>query len=219
MTSVKYIIQAAVVDINTDKPKNDDVFLIDSNVWYWLTYTHASQGLSPPCPYQVDSYPNYVKMALELKALIYASNLSLAELTHLIEKTQREIYNHLNRTKMTPKMYRHNLPEERSVVVSEVEAAWGQVTSLARPLAGNIDENVARQGLLRFQREKVDGYDLFMLESMSKGGITQIITDDGDFSSVSGITVFTANQGVLAAAKEQDKLVERSEREPSLIRS
>jgi predicted nucleic acid-binding protein len=218
MMGVKYTIQAAIVDINADKPKNDDIFLVDSNVWYWMTYTHASEGRSPPCPYQIASYPNYVKMALEMDALIYSSNLSLAELTHLIEKTQREIYNRVNRTQVMPKVYRHNLPEERSIVVSEVEIAWGQVKSLTKPLVDSIDENTANQGLLRFQHEKVDGYDLFILESMKKSSITQIITDDGDFSNVPNITVFTANQGVLSAAKEQDKLLERTEREPSLTR-
>lgn len=219
MTNINYSIQANIVDITTDKPKTEDAFFVDSNVWYWMTYTRASEGRNPPCPYQATCYPNYVKMVLEIGALIYLSNLSLAEITHLIEKTEREIYNRTHNTQMKQKMYRHNLPQERSIVVSEVEAAWGQVTSLARPLVENIDEETTRQALLHFQQEKVDGYDLFYLESMKKNGIAQIITDDGDFSSVAGITVFTANQGVISAAKEQGKLIATSERAVSLVRT
>lgn len=35
--SVNYTIRADVVDIRQDHPKPDDVFLVDTNVWYWLT--------------------------------------------------------------------------------------------------------------------------------------------------------------------------------------
>ena len=219
MTAINYIIQANIVDIKTDKPKAEDVFLVDSNVWYWLAYTRASKAPNPPCSYQVNSYPSYVKIALEVEASIYVSNLSLAEITHLIEKTEREIYNRVHNINMKPKVYRHNFPKERLTVVSEVEAAWGQVTSLAKPLVENIDEAMTKQGFLHFQQEKVDGYDLFILESMKRNGISQIITDDGDFSSVPDITVFTANQGVLAAAKEQGKILSPSERPLALVRS
>jgi predicted nucleic acid-binding protein len=158
-------------------------------------------------------------MALDTGSALYLSNLSLAELSHLIEKTQREIYSRVHNIRINPKTYRHNFPQERSIVVSEVEAAWSQVTSLAKTLVENIDEATTKQGLLHFQQEKVDGYDLFILESMKKNGISQIITDDGDFSSVPGITVFTANQGVLAAAKEQNKIIASSDREVSCVRS
>jgi len=219
MTNINYSIQANIVDITSDRPQAEDVFLIDSNVWYWMTYTRASEAPNPPCPYQITLYPNYLKMALDTGSALYLSNLSLAELSHLIEKTQREIYSRVHNIRINPKTYRHNFPQERSIVVSEVEAAWSQVTSLAKALVENIDEATTKQGLLHFQQEKVDGYDLFILESMKKNGISQIITDDGDFSSVPGITVFTANQGVLAAAKEQNKIIASSDREVSCVRS
>jgi len=55
----------------------------------------------------------------------------------------------------------------------------------------------------------VDGYDLFLLEAMKNNGVVQIITDDGDFSSVSGIKIFTANLNVIRAARDQGKLIKR----------
>ncbi|GAA6617406.1 hypothetical protein [Scytonema sp. NUACC26] len=48
-----------------------------------------------------------------------------------------------------------------------------------------------------------------MLEAIDKAGVTQIITDDGDYVSVPGITVFTANTGALAAASSQGQLLVR----------
>jgi hypothetical protein len=52
-------------------------------------------------------------------------------------------------------------------------------------------------------------YDLFILETLKKEGITNIITDDGDFATVSGITVFTANRNLINTAQLQGKLVVR----------
>ena len=44
---------------------------------------------------------------------------------------------------------------------------------------------------------------------MDKAGVTKIITDDGDYVTVPGIKVFTANGGAIAAAISQGKLLVR----------
>lgn len=199
--AINYSIQAEVVDITTDSPKAADVFLVDTNVWYWMTYPNATSYV----PSQLANYPGYLNKALAVDSKIHHSGLSLAELSHLIEKTEREIYERSNGT-IRPKEYRHNLSGERSRVASEIKAAWGQVVSLADPLAVTIDDMTATAALNRLQTEKLDGYDLFILESMKNHGVIQVITDDGDFATVSGIQVFTANRNVIAAAKNQGKL-------------
>lgn len=80
------------------------------------------------------------------------------------------------------------------------------MASLAEPLSVTIDTSTAAAALTRLQTEKVDGYDLFILESMKNHGVVQVITDDGDFATVSGIQVFTANRNVIAVARDQGKL-------------
>jgi len=203
--AINYSIQAKIVDITTDSPKVDDVFLVDTNVWYWMTYTRASLSVRPPAQYQTSNYPAYTNAALSAGARIYQSGLSLAELTHLIEKAEREIYERTNRHIGT-KEYRHNLSDERTQVIAEIQSAWAQVVSLADPLVATIDGQMANSALARFQTEKVDGYDLFILESMKNHDVVQVITDDGDFATVSGIQVFTANRNVIATARDQGKL-------------
>jgi hypothetical protein len=59
--------------------------------------------------------------------LLLYCGLSLAELAHNIEQTEREIFS----STLKPKEYRHNFPTERAKVVAEVQAAWSQVTSTA----------------------------------------------------------------------------------------
>jgi predicted nucleic acid-binding protein len=203
--AVNYTIQADVLDIGADTPRATDAFLVDTNVWFWMTYPTAGQSA---IPYQLTSYPNYVNTALASGAKICRTGLSLAELCHRIEKTEHDIYrSYVNAIEVTA--YRHNGPAERSRIVSEVQAAWGQVTSLADPLSLAVDEPTTDSALARFQTEKVDGYDLFILETMKSNGVLQVISDDGDFATVPAIQVFTANQNVINSARAQGRLLTR----------
>jgi len=201
---INYSIQADIVDIIADAPRADDVFLVDTNIWYWMTYPYATTST----PSQITDYPGYLNNALSVGAKIYHSGLSLAELAHSIEKTEREIYERRAGT-IKAKEYRHNLPAERSRVVSQLEAAWGVVKSLGELLDATIEPTTVNASLVRYKTNLVDGYDLFILESMQKNGIVQIITDDGDYSSVPAIKVFTANKNVVAAARLQNRLIAR----------
>ena len=79
--AVNYDIQADVVDINADTPQASDVFLVDTNVWFWMTY---SKSITVSNPYQTNVYPDYINKALNAGSLLYRCNLSFAELTHLI---------------------------------------------------------------------------------------------------------------------------------------
>jgi len=87
--AVNYLIHADVIDIRQDVPKPDDIFFVDTNVWYWLAYTRASQSTQP---YQIHAYPSYIGNAISVRSQLHRCGLSLAELAHLIEKTEWEIY-------------------------------------------------------------------------------------------------------------------------------
>ena len=212
--AINYTVQAEVVDITNDSPKAVDKFLVDTNVWYWLTYSRASQTTRPPANYQITHYPNYTNAALGVGAKIFQSGLSLSELTHLIEKAEYEIFSQANplifpNPNRFNKNFRHARIRERDKTVSEIQSAWAQVTSLADPLNLTIDFTTTDQALHRLPTDKVDGYDLFFLVSMRHHGVVKLITDDGDFATVSGIQVFTANRNVIQAARAQGRLVVR----------
>ena len=206
--AINYRVQADVIDIRTDTPQPLDEFLVDTNVWYWMTYTRASLGANPPHITQLTGYPSYINQALGNNSRLRFCGLSLAELVHLIEKTEREIYIAAVGQTST-KEFRHNLPSERANVVSEVTSAWMQVTALATSIETHVSDLMINAGVQRFQSELLDGYDLFLMEAANASGISKVITDDGDFSSVSGIQMFTKNQRVLSAAKTQGRLVVR----------
>lgn len=201
-------INADVIDIQVDKPKANDIFLVDSNVWYWQTYSNASKAKNPPKFYQISYYPNYIKNVLNTNAKLFYCGISIAELAHRIEATEREIYEKNHQNKIEPKDYRR-IALERQNVVSEIDVVCKQIKSLAQILQIDIDEVINDAAIARLSIELIDSYDAFLLEIMKKHHITNILTDDSDFVSVKGIRVFTANHNTVAQAKAQNKLITR----------
>lgn len=144
----------------------------------------------------------------QIKAELFRTNLSLAEIAHLIETSEREIFVKSGNN-VKPKEYRHNYDAERSKVVNQIKAVWFQIKSIAQPIDLTLNDAFTDSALARMQTQRLDGYDLFMLESLTKLGITNIITDDGDYVTVPSIRVFTANRNVINTARLQAKLITR----------
>jgi len=207
---INYQIIADVVDVRSDTPRSTDSFLVDTNVWYWLTYTRASMADHPPSPYQTQHYPTYISDAITVGSNLKRSELSLAELAHRIEQTELDIYARIiNLRNLRVKEFRHNYAQQRQFVGTEIGTAWNQVKSLSSCAEVAIDEQCGDAAAQRIPAQLIDGYDLYILETASKNNLVQIVTDDGDYSSVPGLTVFTANGNVIEAARQQGKLVTR----------
>lgn len=203
-----YTVRAHVIDLHTDSPRSSDAFLVDTNVWYWRAYSSAGASPGSATPAQMQLYSDYLRRSTAVGAVAYRSGLCLAELAHLIEQNERDIYAGAVAS-VTTKEYRHNLPAERARVVREVQKAWAKIKAQSQPLPLTIDDPTTDAALLRFATQAVDGFDLFLLEGMSQAGITQVLTDDGDYGTVPGLEVFTANPRVVAAARSAGLLLSR----------
>ncbi|MBN3949748.1 MAG: hypothetical protein HWQ38_26095 [Nostoc sp. NMS7] len=92
---------------------------------------------------------------------------------HIIERTEYKIYIQSHRY-LPLKEYRHNYPNERINVVAEVQSAWSQVKALAVPVDLTVDDATTDAALNRFQTQAVDGYDLLLLEAISRAGAGKI---------------------------------------------
>lgn len=199
-------VEAEVIDVVSDRPQRSDIFLVDTNVWIWQTYPNAKNSS------KIREYGAYLKAARQNGSTLSYSGLVLAELAHVIERTECEIYNKVNNIALTAKEFRHNHPNERSKVVNLLQTAWMQIQSLAVPLDElTIDESTTNAALARFQTQALDGYDLFILEAIHKAnpGQVKILTDDMDYATVPNIQLFTSNIQVIKLAKVQGKLLRR----------
>jgi hypothetical protein len=200
-------VDAEVVDVRADTPRDTDRFLLDTNVLKLMSYSRASLGSRPPQSYQVQQYPLYIQKALSSGAELCRCPLSLAELATLIEKCELDIWNGAGNPGSL-KEFRHNYPSERSRVTAEIEAAWIQVKSLAATsLDAHLDDRTADAAVSRLVSQRVDGCDALMLEALANASLDQVLTDDSDWVTVPGICVFTANANSIRAAKNQGKLL------------
>lgn len=182
---------------------------MDSNVWYWMGYTKASIDAGVK---QSDHYPKYLNKILTANGSLYKCTLSFAELAHSIERSERTIFNRSRNPEISTKAFRHDYPEERKKILAEIEDVWNLVEAMTggNTIEVNLDTSMILKSIERIKSEGLDGYDVFMIEALlAHGGITQVITDDGDFGQVEGITVFTANDYLIKTAKSQKKLVVR----------
>lgn len=196
-----------VVDVRLDTPLATDRFLVDTNVWYWMTYSQASHSAKS---YQVSHYPAYLDQARRTGAELLYCTLSLPELMHIIERSEYDIFQASSPTiAISAKEFRHNYLQERAWCLAEITSAWSQVTNIAKPLELVINSAMTEAAITDLATIELDGYDLFILEAMRTRGITQIITDDGDFATVQGLQVFTANRNVIDQAAKQGKLLTR----------
>ena len=131
--TVQYNVKADVLDITQDNPRKEDIFFVDTNVWFWFSYTKASTVNSSRSRYQVKDYPSYINKTLQNKSQLFCCGLSLMELIHNIERAEREIdiKRRLISPQTRPKEYRHNYPKQRQNVVQEIQTACQLVQNVA----------------------------------------------------------------------------------------
>lgn len=199
---------ASVVDIRSDQPVQADLFLVDTNVWYWLVYNRAILSPRPPQPYQLQAYRAYVAHALQAEATLVRSPLSFAEMASVAERTERDVYNYANQSRLSSKAFR-KLDAERRHVVAEIELAWTQTEQLSQYLDVAVNQDSVREARALIAQHPLDGYDAMLLTLGIREGLLQVLTDDSDFASVPGITVFTANPAVIQEAGDSGRLIVR----------
>ena len=212
---VNYAVQATVVDVRQDLPKVGDSFYVDTNAWFWTVYSRTQIAPEPPREYQTTFYPAYLKKVLNMGAKLHWCGLSLSELARQIEKVERKIYCRTAVAVLDDKEFRHNLPDERKRVVQEIDDAWKSVEATAKASGGGcvnfpeLDAVFMTAALDDYKQLQMDAYDLFSVRAIRAANITQVISDDGDFCTVPGITLFTANPSAISAAQAQKKFRRR----------
>lgn len=65
------VVRTQVVDIRADTPKDSDIFLVDTNAWYWLFYSRASLSPDAPQAYQLADYPAFLKAAVGAQSALH----------------------------------------------------------------------------------------------------------------------------------------------------
>jgi len=206
-----YTVNADVVDISTDAPRATDALWVDTNVWYWQTYSRASMRTTAPRRYQLTNYPRYLQRCFRAGTSLHWMGLSLSELAHQIECAEWEIAQASASIPAGTKLkeFRHDFPTLRSGVVSEIQNVCAGIASIASLLPVALDQPLIDQAVVDLGACALDGYDQLTRHALQRAGISQVLSDDGDFCTVTGITLFTSNQGVIREAGTQGRLLVR----------
>ena len=206
--SVQYAVQADVFDIRQTNPQGSDCFLVDSNVWLWMTYSNAGHDEPNWRAALMAKYVTFVQDAVINNGKVYCCGLSLAELSILLKpsvKSMRRAREPASRQKSIGITF---TIQRTRIVVKFKCLEPGVYRREHKPLSITIDSSTTTAALNRLQTEKVDGYDLFILESMRSHGVEQVITDDGDFVTVPAFR-FSLLTATLSAARAQGRLITR----------
>src|SRR5690606_19937705 len=152
--SVNYKVRADVVDIQKDRPQRGDAFLVDTNSWFWHTYSRASLCYNAPAPHQLQYYPSYIAATLNAGATVYRSVHALVELSRVIEFAEAEIYRiQHNMPGLTVKEFRHQPDSVLAKYRSEVDSAWSQIESMTTPLDQVLNETLCTELCALMQSE------------------------------------------------------------------
>jgi predicted nucleic acid-binding protein len=206
-------IKAKIIDIRSTDPTGDFAFFVDTNAWYWMTYTRAStKGLQAPEKHQLEQYLRFIKKAREAGSSIYRCSLSFAELAHRIEVCERQICSLYRRggAVIKSKAFRHDAAE-RPNVLAEIEGSWEQVKSMSESISLPVDDGAATEAMTLLKACAVDGYDAFHVQALQRGNLTAVLTDDADFATIPGIAVLTGNLGLLGQATREGHLKDGKE--------
>ncbi len=203
---INYDIKAKVADIKKYNPNPNDTFFIDSNVLIWIFSSKHARGNDKHGIYQAKEYTAFIHKALKAKSKLYVCGLSFSEMSHFIEDMEYKHFSNLY-PEVTRKEYRHNYQSERNNVIEEINSAWSAVSLATEMIELNVDRSSVESSVSLISTSMLDGYDVFLVSATKTQGIINILTDDGDFSSLEGVKLFTANHGVIKSANKQGKLV------------
>lgn len=196
---LKGIRMAQIINLNNHSPKKGERYFVDTNVWYWFTYVASKEMkvVDVPRAYQMTDYSAFIEKAKNNGAQLYHCALILAELASIIENAELKLYKSTkNVNEIKEKAYRA-IPAERKGVVNEIDVAWNVISSLSTCADITLTEQSAEASKSILAKTTLDPYDSFYVQLMETHKITNIITDDGDFSSLDGSAVYTANKNLV----------------------
>lgn len=76
--AVNLNIQADIIDIQNDIPQKEDIFIVDTNVWFWQAYQNAASSVRSAESYKLIDYSDYLTQAGINGATLTYSGLTLA---------------------------------------------------------------------------------------------------------------------------------------------
>lgn len=191
-------------DLNIDKISKNMVFAVDTNIFIWMYYQdiiqHAEQideenvkeGNKDNTPYQLLIYPSFIKNLYKNKNRLCTTVINLNEFCNVIERKQFDLYRESTHNwNLKFKSFRKIVPE-RELYQRRVKQCFRKLRKHYTDIF-SIKQTINRtyDFINEIPNMKCDIADFTVIEYLKSIGITNFISDDKDFETVDGITLYT----------------------------
>lgn len=210
-------VKAQVVDIQNRRSALPQRVVVDANVLYFVFYPSFAQlrsaGGRTPHGYQTGEYPRWWGRVERAKGDFLVSDVTLDELVQLVETAELET---LFRTDP-------NVPAEMEFIRKEARYRYGDRLSATRQtgigILQQVRKNITLLPAFRGQEDRLqrvfqawqgsfaDANDAVVVANAKYASTPHILTDDADFLTIEGITVYTANNRAIEAATAAGELI------------
>lgn len=157
-------------------------FLVDTNV-LCAVHFHSLWDIN-----KVNTYSSFLRDLLKKGITLYVSALSLQELYHLIEKTERKLYEKTH-GKINKKDFR-KIVLERSRIANELQLIHQQIMGQYVIIDDVLDSEDINEFINKYTVHSYDPID-FTVVSHHASNCPNFITDDSDFKPDGSIVVYS----------------------------
>lgn len=180
-------------NINTfSSINNRKKFCLDTNVLYWYTYPRYGLGEKDNKHHSQVYYDFVDKLVADGNPLI-TTIYNVSELLNIVEKHEWEIYKRLNPQFPIDKKDYRRIASERTNLQQIMKTTISNVKNICTI----VDFNFSSEGLDcyvdSFTKHRCDVFDYLILTYYVESSDINVISDDNDFSTYSGINLYTAN--------------------------
>lgn len=162
----------------------NEKFFVDTNIWVNVVYiANKAMDYSQQIRDKLEGYSDFIQRVKQDKGKLYTSALCLSELGHFIERESYKRYKVAHPNIDNLKKFRA-IPEQRKIIVNDIEQAWEDIKSLAEILPFTADQTSGNNIVQNIKNYPLDAYDALFLDTMKQYNIQNIISDDKDFQHV-----------------------------------
>ena len=169
-----------------------ETIVVDTNILLFH-YNRATQVDAMNQTYQAYWYPRFLKKLIENKNRLLTTYLNLAEFCSVVERNEFKIYNSnlSRRNRLNLKEFR-DLGYERNIYTRNVKRGLLEINQYIDDVYEiTHDYSVVNSFIQALPETHCDIADYTVIEYMKSLGITNFISDDKDFTTVDGITLYT----------------------------
>lgn len=185
-----------VINLNTySSINNTRCFFLDTNVLYWYTYPRFSLPghLNPSAQIYYDFIDSLTSAGNPLKTSVY----NLTELLNVVEKNEYDIYCKLHPDLPLSRKDFRRMADERQKVSQMIKTTMNNALNICSITDFNFTSETLKSFSDEFTNHRCDVFDYAILKNCISTKDINIISDDGDFSSMPGINLYTANENIL----------------------